>query len=89
MFTRGSDQFGTDISSSPTLEQKCQLFKVSYFREAFKLFEFDIQELEESLLLLGTEDDCDHLVFQLVISLLQGCLPSFKKRINKEVCAHE
>lgn len=64
------------------------IFKVSCFREAFKLFEFDIQELEESLLLLGTEDDCDQLVFQLVISLLQGCLPSFKKRINKEVCTH-
>lgn len=53
------------------------------------MFEFDIQELEESLLLLGTEDDCDQLVFQLVISLLQGCLPSFRKRINKEVCTHE
>jgi len=63
----------------PSIAHFCSLF-----REAFKLFEFDIQELEESLLLLGTEDDCDQLVFQLVISLLQGCLPSFKKRINKE-----
>ena len=63
----------------------CQQLTGSYFREAFKLFEFDIQELEESLLLHGTEDDCDQLVAQLLVSLLQGCLPSFKKRINREV----
>ena len=49
------------------------------------MFEFDIQELEESLLLHGTDDDCDQLVAQLLVSLLQGCLPSFKKRINREV----
>ena len=63
----------------------CQQLNGSYFREAFKLFEFDIQELEESLLLHGTDDDCDQLVAQLLVSLLQGCLPSFKKRINREV----
>ena len=63
----------------------CQQLTGSYFREAFKLFEFDIQELEESLLLHGTDDDCDQLVAQLLVSLLQGCLPSFKKRINREV----
>ena len=49
------------------------------------MFEFDIQDLEESLLLHGAEDNDEDLVLQLVISLLQGCLPSFKKRINKEV----
>lgn len=57
----------------------------SFFRDAFHLFEFDIQELEESLLLLGTDDESNKLVLQLVVKLLQGCLPMYKKRINKEV----
>jgi len=66
-------------------EVPCIAHFCSLFREAFKLFEFDIQELEESLLLHGTNDDSEKLVLQLLISLLQGCLPSFKKRITKEV----
>lgn len=49
------------------------------------MFEFDIQELEESLLLFGTDEEGDNLVFKLLISLLQGCLPTFKKRITTEV----
>ena len=55
-------------------------------REAFKLYEFDIQELEESFLLFGTDEDSDDLVLQLLVSLLRGCIPTFKKRIDKEVC---
>ena len=54
-------------------------------REAFKLYEFDIQELEESFLLFGTDDESDDLVLQLLVSLLRGCIPTFKKRIDKEV----
>ena len=56
------------------------------FREAFHLFEFDIQEFEESLLLLGADDESNKLVHQLVIKLLQGCLPMYRKRITQEVC---
>ena len=54
-------------------------------REAFHLFEFDIQEFEESLLLLGADDDTDQLVRQLVVKLLQGCLPMYRKRITSQV----
>ena len=54
-------------------------------REAFHLFEFDIQEFEESLLLLGADDDSDQLVRQLVVKLLQGCLPMYRKRITPQV----
>ena len=62
-----------------------RLFIGFFFREAFYLFEFDIQEFEESLLLLGTDDESNKLVHQLVIKLLQGCLPMYKKRITQEV----
>ena len=54
-------------------------------REAFHLFEFDIQEFEESLLLLGADDDSDQLVRQLEVKLLQGCLPMYRKRITPQV----
>ena len=54
-------------------------------REAFHLFEFDIQEFEESLLLLGADDQSDQLVRQLVVKLLQGCLPMYRKRITHQV----
>lgn len=54
-------------------------------REAFQLFEFDIQEFEESLLLLGAEDQSDQLVRGLVVSLLQGCLPMYRKNITHQV----
>lgn len=60
-------------------------YNYSYFREAFHLFEFDIQEFEESLLLHGTDDESNKLVHQLVIKLLQGCLPMYRKRITQEV----
>ena len=54
-------------------------------REAFHLFEFDIQEFEESLLLLGADDQSDQLVRQLVVKLLQGGLPMYRKRITHQV----
>jgi len=63
----------------PSIAHFCSLF-----REAFHLFEFDIQEFEESLLLLGADDDTDQLVRQLVVKLLQGCLPMYRKRITSQ-----
>lgn len=55
------------------------------FRQAFDLLEFDIQELEESLLLMGTEDDTSQLVLRLVIKLLRGCSRTFTNNINEDV----
>ena len=55
------------------------------FRQAFDLLEFDIQELEESLLLMGTEDDTSKLVLRLLIKLLRGCSKSFTSNINEDV----
>ena len=55
------------------------------FRQAFDLLEFDIQELEESLLLMGTEDDTTQLVLRLVIKLLKGCSRTFTNNINEDV----
>lgn len=72
----------TDIQSwpqVPSISHFCSLF-----REAFHLFEFDIQEFEESLLLHGTDDESNKLVHQLVVKLLQGCLPMYRKRITQE-----
>ena len=57
------------------------------FRQAFDLLEFDIQELEESLLLMGTEDDTTKLVLRLLIKLLRGCSRSFTSNINEDVSA--
>jgi len=72
----------TDLQSWPEVPSIAHF--CSLFREAFHLYEFDIQELEESLLLLGTSDESNKLVLQLIVKLLQGCLPMFKKRINQE-----
>ena len=54
-------------------------------RQAFDLLEFDIQELEESLLLMGSEDDSTQLVQRLVIKLLKGCSNTFTKNITEDV----
>ena len=56
-----------------------------YFRQAFDLLEFDIQELEESLLLMGSEDDSSQLVQRLVIKLLKGCSNTYSKNITTDV----
>ena len=56
-----------------------------FYRQAFDLLEFDIQELEESLLLMGTEDDTTKLVLRLLIKLLRGCSKSFTSNINEDV----
>lgn len=72
----------TDLQSWPEVPSIAHF--CSLFREAFHLFEFDIQEFEESLLLLGTDDESNKLVHQLVIKLLQGCLPMYRKRITPE-----
>ena len=55
------------------------------FRQAFDLLEFDIQELEESLLLMGSEDDSSQLVQRLVIKLLKGCSNTYSKNITTDV----
>jgi len=72
----------TDLQSWPEVPSIAHF--CSLFREAFHLFEFDIQEFEESLLLLGADDESNKLVHQLVIKLLQGCLPMYRKRITQE-----
>ena len=59
---------------------------LSFFcRQAFDLLEFDIQELEESLLLMNSEDDSTQLVQRLVIKLLKGCSNTFTKNITEDV----
>lgn len=63
----------------PSIAHFCSLF-----RQAFDLLEFDIQELEESLLLMGTEDDTSQLVLRLLIRLLKGCSRTFMSNINEE-----
>lgn len=63
----------------PSIAHFCSLF-----RHAFDLLEFDIQEFEESLLLMGTEDDALQLVPRLVIKLVQGCSPTFTRNINTD-----
>ena len=35
--------------------------------------------------MLGADDDSDQLVRQLVVKLLQGCLPMYRKRITPQV----
>ena len=64
----------------PSIAHFCSLF-----RQAFDLLEFDIQELEESLLLMGTEDDTSQLVLRLLIKLLKGCSRTFTSNINEDV----
>ena len=60
----------------------------SFFRQAFDLLEFDIQELEESLLLMNSEDDSLQLVQRLVIKLLKGCSNTYSKNITTDVSTH-
>ena len=58
---------------------------LKHFRQAFDLLEFDIQELEESLLLMNSEDDSTQLVQRLVIKLLKGCSNTYCKNITEDV----
>ena len=60
-------------------------FVALLFRQAFDLLEFDIQELEESLLLMNSEDDSTQLVQRLVIKLLRGCSNTYSKNITEDV----
>ena len=46
--------------------------------------EFDIQELEESLLLMNTDADESQLVLRLLIKLLKGCSKTFTNNINED-----
>lgn len=73
---------GSDLQSwneVPSIAHFCSLF-----RQAFDLLEFDIQELEESLLLMNSEDDATQLVQRLVIKLLKGCSKTFTNNINED-----
>ena len=72
----------TDIQSwseIPSIAHFCSLF-----RQAFDLLEFDIQELEESLLLMNTDADESQLVLRLLIKLLKGCSKTFTNNINED-----
>jgi len=72
----------TDLQSwceIPSIAHFCSLF-----RQAFDLLEFDIQELEESLLLMNTDADESHLVLRLLIKLLKGCSKTFTNNINED-----
>ncbi|KOB69662.1 Uncharacterized protein OBRU01_16751 [Operophtera brumata] len=46
----------------------------SLFRTAFKLLDFDIEELEEALLADGLEESASSLLTELIVRLLNGCL---------------
>ena len=73
----------TDLQTWPEVPSIAHF--CSLFRQAFDLLEFDIQELEESLLLMGTEDDTTQLVLRLVIKLLVGCSRTFTRNITEDV----
>ena len=73
----------TDLQAWPEVPSIAHF--CSLFRQAFDLLEFDIQELEESLLLMGTEDDTSQLVLRLVIKLLVGCSRTFTRNITEDV----
>ena len=73
----------TDLQTWPEVPSIAHF--CSLFRQAFDLLEFDIQELEESLLLMGTEDDTTQLVLRLVIKLLMGCSRTFTRNITEQV----
>jgi hypothetical protein len=53
----------------PSIAHFCSLF-----RTAFKLLDFDIEELEEALLTDGEEDSGNSLLQKLIVRLLCGCL---------------
>merc|ERR1712244_123548 len=80
--TAASNNDSSDLQSwceVPSIAHFCSLF-----RQAFDLLEFDIQEPEESLLLMGTEDDTSQLVLRLLIKLLKGCSRTFTNNINED-----
>ena len=62
---------GNSNNNSSDIQSWCEVPSIAHFcslfRQAFDLLEFDIQELEESLLLMGTEDDTSQLVLRLLI----------------------
>lgn len=76
-------------NSSSDIQSWCEVPSIAHFcslfRQAFDLLEFDIQELEESLLLMGTEDDTSQLVLRLLIKLLKGCSRTFTNNITEDV----
>nr|XP_033340937.1 serine/arginine repetitive matrix protein 2-like isoform X1 [Megalopta genalis] len=53
----------------PSIAHFCSLF-----RAAFNLLDFDIEDLEEALLTDGGTEG--HLVQELIVKLLEGCLPN-------------
>lgn len=77
-----------DNLDSSDLQSWCEVPSIAHFcslfRQAFDLLEFDIQEFEESLLLMGSEDDSTKLVIRLLIRLLRGCSKSFTSNINED-----
>ena len=79
----------TTGNNSSDIQSWCEVPSIAHFcslfRQAFDLLEFDIQELEESLLLMGTEDDTSQLVLRLLIKLLKGCSRTFTNNINEDV----
>ena len=76
-------------NNSSDIQSWCEVPSIAHFcslfRQAFDLLEFDIQELEESLLLMGTEDDTSQLVLRLLIKLLKGCSRTFTNNITEDV----
>jgi len=78
----------TTGNSNSDIQSWCEVPSIAHFcslfRQAFDLLEFDIQELEESLLLMGTEDDTSQLVLRLLIKLLKGCSRTFTNNINED-----
>merc|ERR1712029_433973 len=85
--TTSSSASGSVDSSD--LQSWCEVPSIAHFcslfRQAFDLLEFDIQELEESLLLMNSEDDSSQLVQRLVIKLLRGCSNTYSKNITEDV----
>ena len=79
----------TTGNSNSDIQSWCEVPSIAHFcslfRQAFDLLEFDIQDLEESLLLMGTEDDTSQLVLRLLIKLLKGCSRTFTNNINEDV----
>merc|ERR1712113_1137865 len=84
--TTSSSASGSVDSSD--LQSWCEVPSIAHFcslfRQAFDLLEFDIQELEESLLLMNTDADESQLVLRLLIKLLKGCSKTFTNNINED-----
>lgn len=70
-------------SEVPTVAHFCSLFC-----DAFDLLEFDIEELEDSLLTIRTENDTSQLVLRIILKLLKGCgkgsSVAFDKLVHRE-----